>query len=360
MGKTAVTRYHEPMRLSAVLCLACLGCTKADVEPALIVPCASDTPAAFASCVDPARYQANLEAIAGPNRMTGESHWQEAQDRCASELAQAGYEVRLHQYGRGVDGLGTGMGVNVIGQKIGEIEPERFIVVSAHYDGIRTDCSAADDNASGVAGALEVGWALAPGRFSKSLLVVCWDEHEPVPMVRPAFVGSTAWSSEALAGGMIIDMVFVFEMIGYRSRAPFSQGVPPGLDTVFRPQFNELLANELRGDFILIAFNEYAANPISVLELHMRAAGVPPMTLRVPQDQLTPLAALARSDHRPFWHAGVPAAMLTDTGDFRNPNYHCPEDRGDDAIGRLDVDFASRVVRGTAGAVADALGPIPP
>ncbi|HSG05716.1 MAG TPA: M28 family peptidase, partial [Nitrospiria bacterium] len=34
-----------------------------------------------------------------------------------------------------------------------------------------------------------------------------------------------------------------------------------------------------------------------------------------------------RSDHAPFWDAGLPALMLTDTANYRNPNYHQPGDR---------------------------------
>ena len=32
---------------------------------------------------------------------------------------------------------------------------------------------------------------------------------------------------------------------------------------------------------------------------------------------------LRRSDHASFWDDGFPAAVLTDTADFRNLNYHC-------------------------------------
>ena len=31
---------------------------------------------------------------------------------------------------------------------------------------------------------------------------------------------------------------------------------------------------------------------------------------------------LLRSDHAPFWRAGLPALMWTDTAEFRNPHYH--------------------------------------
>ncbi len=38
---------------------------------------------------------------------------------------------------------------------------------------------------------------------------------------------------------------------------------------------------------------------------------------------------LARSDHFPFWNAGLSALLWTDTGNFRNPNYHRPSDTPD-------------------------------
>ena len=33
-----------------------------------------------------------------------------------------------------------------------------------------------------------------------------------------------------------------------------------------------------------------------------------------------------RSDHDWYWREGIPAIMLNDTTDFRNPHYHLPSD----------------------------------
>ena len=33
-----------------------------------------------------------------------------------------------------------------------------------------------------------------------------------------------------------------------------------------------------------------------------------------------------RSDHALFWNIGIPAVMVTDTANYRNPNYHTPKD----------------------------------
>ena len=56
---------------------------------------------------------------------------------------------------------------------------------------------------------------------------------------------------------------------------------------------------------------------------------------------------VARSDHVPYWDAGLLAVMVSDTANFRNPHYHRPTD----TLDTLDLDFAAAV----ATAVADAV-----
>jgi len=40
-------------------------------------------------------------------------------------------------------------------------------------------------------------------------------------------------------------------------------------------------------------------------------------------------ANLDRSDHAPFWNAGVPSVVVCDTAPLRNRNYHRPSDTPD-------------------------------
>lgn len=47
------------------------------------------------------------------------------------------------------------------------------------------------------------------------------------------------------------------------------------------------------------------------------------------------------SDHAPFWDAGYPAIMITDTAMFRNPNYHTPYDTAES----LSPDFMAQVAK---------------
>ena len=48
------------------------------------------------------------------------------------------------------------------------------------------------------------------------------------------------------------------------------------------------------------------------------------------------------SDHASFWRHGFPAVLISDTGPFRNANYHL----GSDLSAGLDFDRMARVVAG--------------
>lgn len=60
------------------------------------------------------------------------------------------------------------------------------------------------------------------------------------------------------------------------------------------------------------------------------------------------------SDHAPFWDAGYPAIMITDTAFFRNPHYHQPTD----TLDALDLPFLRRTASATAVAAATLSGVI--
>jgi hypothetical protein len=51
-----------------------------------------------------------------------------------------------------------------------------------------------------------------------------------------------------------------------------------------------------------------------------------------------------RSDHASYWGAGRAAIMLTDTAEFRNPNYHQPSD----TLETVDCSFVGEVAWATA------------
>lgn len=62
---------------------------------------------------------------------------------------------------------------------------------------------------------------------------------------------------------------------------------------------------------------------------------------------------MLRPDHAAFWQQGYTALMISDTAEFRNPNYHCRGGADDPAT--LDYDFARCVTQTTAQAVRNTL-----
>lgn len=96
-----------------------------------------------------------------------------------------------------------------------------------------------------------------------------------------------------------------------------------------------------RGDFVLIAANSDSAAMLDrVLTAAQTCEHAPSLlALRLPPGGERAFPDLTRSDHAPFWRAGLPAMMWTDTAELRNPHYHQPSDKPD----TLDEQFMARV-----------------
>lgn len=347
------------MRARLALALLLLGCpspsepdagtdapidTGADVPAdapldAPLAPCGTGSAEALGSCVDEARYRADLETVA-MERVPESLHWQLVQDLCADRLTSLGFTVERHAYATGL---------NVVGVRTGTTSPAERVLIAAHYDHI-PGCDGADDNATGVAGALEAARVLAMVDHARTLVVACWDEEER------GLIGSRAYASRAAARGETIVGYFNFEMIGYRDTTPGAQSVPAGIDALFPEASAELEANEMRGDFVAVIADPASMAQVAALERHADRIGLPFIPLVVPEALLGSvlIGDLRRSDHAAFWDEGLPAMMLTDTSEFRYEAYHCTV--GDDVVANLDAAFATSIVRATVGAAAETLG----
>ena len=95
------------------------------------------------------------------------------------------------------------------------------------------------------------------------------------------------------------------------------------------------------GDFLGVIGNEASRDLVTAI-MSCGNATVPSLKmipLTVPgKGELLP--DTRRSDHAAFWDQELPAVMLTDTANFRNPHYHQPTD----TIETLDLDFLSHMV----------------
>jgi Zn-dependent M28 family amino/carboxypeptidase len=295
--------------------------------------------AALGALVSKDNYAADLAAIAVA-RAPGSDDWQRVQDLCAQRFASLGYAVERHPYGTGT---------NIIGVRKGAGAPGGQVLVSAHYDSI-PDCEGADDNASGVAGVLETARVLSTSAFERDLVVACWDEEEG------GLLGSKAYSARAKERGNAIAVALVYEMIGFKNDAEDSQTLPNGLDLLFPDQAAWLKRHKNRADFIAFVSDESARDASAALQLYAGVFGLPTVLLELTQElKLSAVTGtLRRSDHSPFWRDGYPAIMISDTSEYRNPNYHCTA--AADSVATLDPDFAVRVIRTTTAAAAAALG----
>ena len=99
------------------------------------------------------------------------------------------------------------------------------------------------------------------------------------------------------------------------------------------------------GDFIGLGTIKAFAPFCDRFAEEMRSAAPELKVLVVDFPPITPPDFL-RSDHAPFILAGLPGVMLTDTSNFRNPNYHRPTD----TIATLDPARFALTVRAVAGA----------
>ena len=182
---------------------------KAEATPATPAP----------KTVDAARLLEDVRALAGDameGRGTGTQGGAAARAYVARRFADAG----LKPFGASFEqpfelparGDGTKSGVNLVGYVEGRTHPERFVVVTAHYDhlGVRDGriYNGADDNASGVAVLLQLA-ARAGGarRPENSVIFAALDAEELGLLGARALVRRLQAERRALALNVNLDMV---------------------------------------------------------------------------------------------------------------------------------------------------------
>lgn len=189
----------------------------------------------------------------------------------------------------------TTRAVNLLGLVRGTVEPDRYIVVSAHYDhvGVRNGetYNGADDNASGSAAILEFARRLRQSPPRHSVILALFDAEEMGLRGAAAFVASPPVPREAIAINLNMDMV---------SRS--EEGLLWAVGTSHYPQLAPLV-------------EEVAASA--------------PVTLRLGHDTQNGTPGYDwtfSSDHGPFHRAGIPFLYF---GVEDHEGYHKPSDDAD-------------------------------
>jgi hypothetical protein len=298
--------------------------------------CGPFSPDTLMACVDEKRIERVVREIAKPWPAGGEQR-DAVRKLCASELEAAGYHVSLHDYGTGI---------NVIGTKAGFSKPAQQVIVSAHYDALR-DCPGANDNASGVAVVLETARVLAQARFDRTLLVACWDEGER------GQVGSAAYATEARSREDNIVAMVAYEAVAYASEEPDSQTIPERFEELFPDQALAMLDTHYRANFLTVVAETATEPSAQAMARYGDSVQLPVHVLTLTESVKRKQRKLHRSDHASFWDANYPALLVTDTGRFRNERVHCR--KGQDTPDSLDFRFAARSAKASLGAVVELL-----
>lgn len=241
-------------------------------------------------------------------------------------LRGLGYEVSSQEYRAG------GVPVRNIEAEIPGRVPGEIVIVGAHYDTVE-GTPGADDNASGVAGLLELARLLRDLEPARTLRFVAFVNEEP-PLFLTDKMGSRVYARRSVLRGENIVAMLSLEMIGYYSDEKHSQRYPAAVRSRYPTtgNFVAFVANEASKDLLescVASFRESARFPSEGGTFPEWVPGV------------------GWSDHKPFWERGYPALMVTDTARFRHPHYHSFRD----SIDQLDFERMSRVVSGLEGVV---------
>jgi aminopeptidase YwaD len=237
-------------------------------------------------------------------------------------LDEYGYHVQVEQ-------SDSEYQTNVIAELPGTMSKNCVFEIGAHYD-TKPNTPGADDNGSGLAGLLEIARAMAGIKCRKTIRFCFFGMEETTRGGSRSHVARiVSRGNERLAG------VLIFEMIGYRSYESNSQRTPVRIPLILWPPRT--------GDFITVV-SDFRSSSIATRFQKAAQRYVPTLRVFLVKRIGGLLKDGIRSDHSMYWQAGRRGVMITDTANFRNPNYHRPSDTPD----TLDFNFVVQVAQVTA------------
>lgn len=262
--------------------------------------------------IRPYRNQANAEGM------------QQSIDFIQKSLQTAGYKTELQSFQ-----TPNGKSYQNVIAFYGDITKPR-VVVGAHYD-VCGDQDGADDNASAVAGMLEIARLLQEKKPDLPYCVelVAYPNEEP-PYFTTPYMGSAVHARTLKQQKINVKAMICLEMLGFFSDAPNSQHFPmPFLSSLYSSTAN----------FIAVVGKWEQTHLVGKVKRNMLKAGnIEVFSINSPNF----VTGMDFSDHRNYWAEGFEAVMITDTSFFRNPHYH----QKTDTIETLDFKRMTEVVKG--------------
>jgi hypothetical protein len=276
------------------------------------------------SSVDPAMLEKHVRYLSEdchPRHHLAPENQQKAAAYITRRLSDAGGRMEVQEFS-----TPSGPYRNVVAHFGPEGGPR--YVIGAHFDSCGPQ-PGADDNASGVAGLLELAALLGkepslPAHFE----LIAYNLEEP-PFFGGAYMGSAVHARRLREQKADVALMLSLEMIGYFREEQGSQSYPIALMRLLYPSRGNFIGLVGRWDQrrALGAFKRACVGSSDIAVVSLAAPSFVP--------------AIDFSDHRNYWEQGFPALMVTDTSFFRNPHYHQPTDTAD----TLDYRRMAEVVR---------------
>jgi len=213
-----------------------------------------------------------------------------------------------------------------------ESDNPKTVLLGAHYD-VWGAGPGADDNASGIAGLIELARMLYANKekLQYSVEIIAFTNEEP-PFFRTKNMGSYIHAQSILKRKEMIEYVIVLEMIGFYSEIADSQDYP-------LPSMRQIYPST--GNFIAIVGNNRSSDIIvRITQAIQKNAMIECQSLIAP----AVLQGMDFSDHLNYWNLDMKALMITDTAFYRNKNYHQSTDRPE----TLNYSKMAEVVKGLA------------
>jgi hypothetical protein len=220
---------------------------------------------------------------------------------------------------------------NVIGSI--NTQREQRLIIGAHYD-VAGSQPGADDNASGVAGLLELARMLDGVELNYRIDFVAFTLEEP-PFFGTKFMGSYIHAQSLAENKVPVKGMVCLEMIGFFNDKKGSQDYPA--------RFLKLFYGS-KGDFITVVQKFGNGNFGRKFKRKMKSNHlIRTKSFKAPSFT----GGIDFSDHRNYWAFGYSAVMVTNTAFYRNKNYH----RKTDTPQTLDLQRMANVVTGVYSAL---------
>lgn len=300
-----------------------IGLTLAVSVCALFTTLAAEKPNRLASSLE-----THVLKLTGTERPRSYMHMESlnaAADYVEAELKKIGLATKRQEYGA------SGKVFRNIICRI-EAGSPKTVLLGAHYD-VSGAGPGADDNASGIAGLIELARILHgdKDKLKSSVEIIAFTNEEP-PFFRTKAMGSYVHAQSIRDRKRAIEYMVVLEMIGFYSEKAESQTYPIASMRQIYPS---------TGNFVAIVGNNNSAGTVaSIKQAIQKNTAVDCQSLIAPPS----LPGMDFSDHLNYWVLGVKAVMITDTAFYRNKNYH----QRTDTPGTLNYQKMAEVVKGLA------------